>query len=103
MGKELSEMTLEELWDLFPIFLVQHDDKWNGHYKEMLLRLLQTQKCFPTKGQRRLSRSSGRNITKPEMESMLWEFTGLIPIPPWGSATLDETVHIWHLYEKRLK
>ena len=21
MGKELSEMTLEELWDLFPIFL----------------------------------------------------------------------------------
>ncbi|MBE5836160.1 MAG: GrpB family protein, partial [Butyrivibrio sp.] len=23
MGKELSEMTLEELWDLFPIFLVQ--------------------------------------------------------------------------------
>ena len=26
MGKELSEMTLEELWDLFPIFLVQHDE-----------------------------------------------------------------------------
>ena len=25
--KELSEMTLEELWELFPIFLVQHDDK----------------------------------------------------------------------------
>ena len=31
MGKELSEMTLEELWDLFPIFLVQHDDQWNGN------------------------------------------------------------------------
>lgn len=25
--KELSEMTLEELWELFPIFLVEHDEK----------------------------------------------------------------------------
>jgi hypothetical protein len=30
MGKELSEMTLEELWDLFPIYLVQHDDQWKA-------------------------------------------------------------------------
>ena len=35
MEKELSEMTLEELWDLFPIFLVQHDDKWNVYYEEI--------------------------------------------------------------------
>ncbi len=35
MGKELSEMTLEELWKLFPIFLVEHDEKWAGCYKEM--------------------------------------------------------------------
>ena len=31
MEKELSEMTLEELWELFPIFLVQHDDQWNEY------------------------------------------------------------------------
>ncbi|MGN1414371.1 MAG: GrpB family protein [Anaerovoracaceae bacterium] len=35
MGKELLEMTLEELWELFPIFLVQHDDKWEDDYKEI--------------------------------------------------------------------
>ena len=35
MEKELSEMMLEELWDLFPIFLVQHDDQWNEYYKEI--------------------------------------------------------------------
>ncbi len=29
MGKDLSKMTLEELWALFPIFLVPHDDRWN--------------------------------------------------------------------------
>ena len=30
MEKELSEMTLEELWELFPIFLVEHDEKCPG-------------------------------------------------------------------------
>ena len=35
MGKDLSEMTLEELWDLFPIFLVQHDDRWKEYYHEI--------------------------------------------------------------------
>ena len=35
MGKELSQMSLEELWDLFPIFLVEHDDKWDLFYSEI--------------------------------------------------------------------
>ena len=35
MGKELSEMPLEELWELFPISLVQHDDKWIDSYREI--------------------------------------------------------------------
>ena len=43
MGKDLSEMTLEELWELFPIFLVEHDDRWEVYYDEIekeLTRLL---------------------------------------------------------------
>lgn len=35
MKKELSEMTLEELWKLFPVFLVAHDNRWKGYYKEI--------------------------------------------------------------------
>lgn len=35
MGKELSEMSLEELWELFPIFLVKPNDKWNRFYDEI--------------------------------------------------------------------
>ncbi|MBS6475426.1 MAG: GrpB family protein [Clostridiales bacterium] len=35
MEKELSEMSLEELWALFPIFLVAHNDKWKTYYDEM--------------------------------------------------------------------
>ena len=46
MRKELSEMTLEELWELFPIFLVAHDDRWKENYNEIektLTRLLSEQ------------------------------------------------------------
>ena len=34
LGKDLSEMTLEELWDIFPIFLVAHDDRRKDSFDE---------------------------------------------------------------------
>ena len=35
MGKELWELSLEELWERFPIFLVPHNDNWKLYYDEM--------------------------------------------------------------------
>ncbi len=35
MGKKLSEMTLQELWKLFPIFLEPHNAVWAKNYAEM--------------------------------------------------------------------
>jgi GrpB-like predicted nucleotidyltransferase (UPF0157 family) len=46
MGKDLSKMSLEELWELFPIFLVPHDDQWKDSFnyiEEMLTGLLSEQ------------------------------------------------------------
>ncbi|MBR4864933.1 MAG: GrpB family protein [Oscillospiraceae bacterium] len=34
MGKQLSEMTLEELWQLFPIILTAHQGCWKEWYQE---------------------------------------------------------------------
>lgn len=34
MGKKLSEMSLEELWQLFPIVLTAHNDEWKNWYTE---------------------------------------------------------------------
>ena len=34
MEKDLSEMSLEELWELFPIFLVPHDVRWKEWFNE---------------------------------------------------------------------
>ncbi len=39
MGKKLSEMTLEELWELFPISLVEHKDYWKDDFCAMKERL----------------------------------------------------------------
>lgn len=35
MAKELSQMSLNELWELFPISLVAHNDKWELYYAEI--------------------------------------------------------------------
>lgn len=35
MAKNLSEMSLEELWQLFPIVLTEHQDIWADYYLEM--------------------------------------------------------------------
>lgn len=42
MDKKLSEMSLEELWQLFPVFLTEHKDCWKDWYaeEEALLKLL---------------------------------------------------------------
>lgn len=39
MGKTLAEMTLEELWQLFPIFLTEHSADWANWYREERERL----------------------------------------------------------------
>ena len=47
MGKQLTEMTLEELWELFPIFLVEHDEKWNIYFAEIEDLLLTILEAYP--------------------------------------------------------
>jgi GrpB-like predicted nucleotidyltransferase (UPF0157 family) len=49
MVKELSEMSLEELWELFPIFLVEHNDSWSLLYDEMKANLQSILSDYPVK------------------------------------------------------
>lgn len=46
MKKKLSEMSLEELWALFPIILKEHNPAWKEWYreKEALLKKILPQK-----------------------------------------------------------
>lgn len=40
-------MSLEELWELFPISLVEHDDMWEASYRSMEARLRELLADFP--------------------------------------------------------
>lgn len=52
MGKELSEMTLQELWELFPIFLTEHKAYWHVWYEQERLSL---QNILPMSSIKRIS------------------------------------------------
>ena len=39
MIKKLEEMSLEELWQLFPIFLVEHKPEWKDWYESEKISL----------------------------------------------------------------
>lgn len=39
MSKKLAEMTLEELWEMFPIFLTEHKSYWADWYSEEIALL----------------------------------------------------------------
>ncbi len=59
MGKGLSEMTLQELWELFPIILTEHQPIWRQWYAEeeaLLWELLPPEKV------RRISHIGGTAI-----------------------------------------
>lgn len=46
MTSNLADMTLEELWELFPIVLVPHDDEWAEQFAEMKSRLHELLSAF---------------------------------------------------------
>jgi hypothetical protein len=52
LGKKLEEMSLEELWQLFPIFLVEHNPLWKKWYEEERNTILS---IVPTERIKRLS------------------------------------------------
>jgi GrpB-like predicted nucleotidyltransferase (UPF0157 family) len=49
MSKSLEEMSLEELWRLFPVFLVHHNPAWKDYYEEEKVSLLEVLKNIKSK------------------------------------------------------
>lgn len=72
MGKALSEMTLEELWQLFPIILKEHNEDYKSWYlteKEDILR------CLTDTGIKRISHIGSTAVegllAKPTVDILL--------------------------------
>lgn len=52
MSKKLEEMSLKELWQLFPIFLVEHNNEWIKWYEEERKTIIS---IVPSKSIKRIS------------------------------------------------
>ena len=86
MEKELSEMTLEELWDLFPIFLVQHDDQWNEYYKEIESTMTDLLSGYPVKRISHIGSTAIQGIWAKNIVDVMVELS--------EKADMEEIAHI---------
>lgn len=72
MGKELSEMTLEELWELFPIILKEHNANYQDWYEIEKQKLLN---CIDRKNIIRINHIGSTSveglIAKPTVDILL--------------------------------
>lgn len=72
MSKELSEMTLEELWQLFPIILKEHNEKYKDWYAAEKEHLLD---CIDAKYIKRINHIGSTSvkglIAKPTVDILL--------------------------------
>jgi len=72
MGKQLSEMTLEELWELFPIILKEHNTDYKDWYETEKQKLLS---CIDRKNIKRISHIGSTAveglIAKPTVDILL--------------------------------
>ena len=75
MKKELSDMTKEELWQLHPIFLVEHDDKWKEYYSEMESSIKELLSGFPVDRISHIGSTAIQNIWAKNIVDVLVEFS----------------------------
>jgi GrpB-like predicted nucleotidyltransferase (UPF0157 family) len=72
MSKELSDMTLEELWELFPIILKDHNSKYSQWYSEEKQNLLSCLNPNDIKRMNHIGSSAVKGlIAKPTVDILL--------------------------------
>jgi GrpB-like predicted nucleotidyltransferase (UPF0157 family) len=105
MGKELSEMTLKELWELFPIILKEHNTDYKGWYETEKHKLLS---CIDIKNIMRINHIGSSAveglISKPtvdilleiDTESNIEQLTDILLHNEWGlmSSQKNPSMHM---------
>lgn len=86
MRKELSEMTLEELWELFPIFLVQPNDQWNEYFKEIETEITGLLTGYPVKRISHIGSTAIHGIWAKNIVDVMVEIS--------ENADMEEVLHV---------
>lgn len=109
MSKELSEMTLEELWELFPIILKEHNTAYKNWYELEKERLLN---CIDEKDIKRINHIGSSAveglISKPTVdilleidnESNIENLTNTLLNDGWGLMSSEKSPHMHMAFNK---
>lgn len=72
MKKKLSEMSIEELWQLFPIILTSHKEIWKKYYLDESKRIKENLGAFPISRISHIGSTAIENIcAKPIIDILL--------------------------------
>lgn len=86
MSKELSEMTLEELWELFPIFLVAPNEKWSDYYSEIVPVIRKALDAFNVDRISHIGSTSIKGIWAKKIIDVLVEIPGQVDMEKAAQA-----------------
>lgn len=82
MKKHLSEMSLEELWQLFPIYLTEHQSCWANWYEEELCNL---QQILPMEEVLRISHIGSTSVKTIWAKPIIDIMVETVPDSDWES------------------
>ncbi|MBE6529000.1 MAG: GrpB family protein [Ruminococcaceae bacterium] len=102
MKKELSEMSLEELWKLFPIFLVPHNEKWADDYRKMETFLQTILSDFPVKRISHIGSTAIPQIWAKNIVDILVEVSDNTPVIDVSNALKQNGFLEMYAEEKRI-
>lgn len=80
MRKELAKMSLEELWKLFPIFLVEHNNNWQSYYNEIESLIKDMLSNYPVDRIAHIGSTAVKNIWSKNIIDVIIEISKSIDI-----------------------
>ena len=70
--KKLSEMTLEELWALFPVILTAHDPRWKTWYREEAEHIRKCMGDIPVRRMEHIGSTAGATMMSFPSATGFW-------------------------------
>lgn len=98
----MSEMTLEELWELFPIFLVEHSDEWSKYYKEIEALLQKILSDYPVDRISHIGSTAIQGIWAKDIVDVMVEISATVDIKGVARVMEQNGFIIMSAGEKRI-
>lgn len=101
MNKKLSEMSNEELWQLFPIILSEHHAEWSAWYREEESLLREAFKALPVKRINHVGSTAVEGLVAKPIVDIIFEKDPECGIEVFRDAAIPAGYRFIHYKDKR--